>query len=317
MFEKIHKNVDTTGFEEKLYTLPFLYTDVLCMYYGLLDEEVELSLEEIAEELDATYGLKISSLAVIEHMVEQGLEMINYHGDAEIADADRVIVIDLPREDKIKSALAMRDEYECKAVYAVSIDCEDKDNPKRGVLDVTLMALNEQGLRKIDEIMGTGYKNKDDIYVRDFRNIVENKDDSYLVGIKVNWKFFLNRTHIFNVDELKYEVEVLDYFEGADMAILPPLGEIYYATSHESLIFDDDSLGYTLDDYINAENAAAVAAIYLEKRDILPIAGLDTLLLTKSRVLDYIYLDEEGAMYAAALDPAYIAGKAEEINIYK
>ena len=315
MLEKKFKNVDTTGFEEKLYTLPFFFTDVLCMYFGLLDEEEPLPLDEILAEVNETYNIKLSSTDVIEHIVDQGLQMINYHGDAEISDSERVVVIDLPREDRIKAALGMRDKYECKAVYATSVDAEDKDNPARGVLDVTLMALNEQGLRKIDALMSTGRKNEDGIVVKDFTEIVEGKKDSYLVGINVNWSYFLYRALLFKNDELKFEVEVLDKFKGADFAILPPLGEIFFTSSSEPLIYEDEDLGYSVDDYVQAESAAAVAAVMLEKKGILPIAGLDTLLSSKSNVYDYIYLDEEGAMYAAALDPSYLADKADEIDV--
>ena len=80
-----------------------------------------------------------------------------------------------------------------------------------------------------------------------------------------------------------------------------------------AIIYDDEDPGYSLDDYQQAEYAAAVAAVMLEKRGTIPVAGLDTLLTSKASVFDYIYLDEEGAMYAAVIDPAFLADKAEEI----
>lgn len=69
-------------------------------------------------------------------------------------------------------------------------------------------------------------------------------------------------------------------------------------------------MAYDAKDFEKAREAAAVAAIMLEKRDIVPMADLDTLLTLPSDILDYIYFCDE-ARRAVVLNPASIADKAD------
>ena len=204
----------------------------------------------------------------------------------------------------------MQLEYGCRAVYSVTVDVEDKADMTAGVKKLTLVALNEQGLRKIDYIMQTGYINADGIYVRDYAQIIAGRNDSYLVGQEVNWQYFLNRRYMLSEDELKFETTVKDKFKDADFVVFPRLRELYYATNPDILVYNDETLEYTASDFQKARESAAVAAIMLEKRNIIPTAGLETLLSVSSDILDYIYFGDE-AKRVAILNSALIADKAD------
>ena len=71
-----------------------------------------------------------------------------------------------------------------------------------------------------------------------------------------------------------------------------------------------ETLEYTASDFQKARESAAVAAIMLEKRNIIPTAGLETLLSVSSDILDYIYFGDE-AKRVAILNSALIADKAD------
>lgn len=291
---------------ERFSELPYLYSDAVAMYYGL-DDMGKTSPEDIAVELNDIFEINVTS-NVVEHIICEALEMLDFRGDLSISDSERVITIDSPDTDHIRLCTDMQRKYECKAVYAVNVDAEDKDKEKP-LKKLILVALNEQGLRKIDSIMKSGFKNSDGIYVRNYSEILKGRKDSYLIGQVVNWKYFLNRRNNL-ADELKFELMIRDDFKDADFVVFPRLKEIYYETNPEVLIYNDESMAYDARDYEKAREAAAVAAIMLEKRDIIPMADLDTLLTIPSDILDYIYFGEE-ARRAVVLNPASIADKVD------
>lgn len=289
---------------ERFSELPYLYSDAVAMYYGL-DDMGKTSLEDIAVELNDIFEINVTP-NVVEHIICEALEMLDFRGDLSISDSERVITIDSPDSDHIRICTDMQRKYECKAVYAVNVDAEDKEKPVKKLI---LVALNEQGLRKIDSIMKTGYKNPDGIYVRNYSEILKGRKDSYLIGQAVNWKYFLNRRNDLE-DELKFEMMIREDFKDADFVVFPRLKELYYEINPEVLIYKDESMAYDAKDFEKAREAAAVAAIMLEKRDIVPMADLDTLLTLPSDILDYIYFCDE-ARRAVVLNPASIADKAD------
>ena len=305
------EKVDISKLNEKLVNLPYIFSDVLAMYYGL-DDMGRTSLEEIVDVIKDTFNIELTP-EVVEHILEEALEMIDYPGDLNIYDSERVITIDSPDSRDIRINLDMQLEYGCRAVYAVTVDAEDKMDLSAGVKRLTLVALNEQGLREIDSIIQTGYTNADGIYVRDYAQIIAERKDSFLIGQEVNWQYFLNRSYLLSEDELKYEITIKDKFKDADFVVFPRLRELYYSTNPDSSIYDDESLAYTASDFQKAREAAAVAAVMLEKRDIIPTAGLETLLSSPSDILDYIYFEDD-AKRTVILNPARIADKADYPN---
>lgn len=307
--KKDFEKVDTSKLNEKLSVIPYIYSDVLAMYYGL-DDMGKSNPEDIADEINDIFKINLSKETVI-YILGEAIEMADYNGDLDIFDSQRVITIDFPNPDNIRSSKNMQKEYGCRAVYAVTVDAEDKSDLASGVKKVTMMALNEQGLRKIDSIMKSGYKNPDGIYVRDYAQIIKDRKDAYLIGLKANWQYFLNRRFLLSEDELKFELTIRDKFKDADFVIFPRLRDLFFAANPDVRIFDDESLAYTPKDYEAARNSAAVAAVMLEKRDIIPIAGLDTLLSLPSDILDYIYLGEEEARFAVVSNPTIIADKTD------
>lgn len=313
MNNSLINNIDTLKLEEKLDILPPIFADALVYYYGL-DGEEAMSMEEIMAKLNEDYYAKLD-IAKTEQLIKDAVEMTDYHGDLAIKDSERVIMIHSPKAQDIKISLDMQKEYGCKSVFAVTIETEDKSHPEKGIIIVTLMALNEKGLRKINDIMGTGYRNDLGVYVRDYEEIIANKKDNYLVGITTGWRYFFGKRYLARDDEPKYEIEIRDKYKDADFCIMPTMSELYTETSPEVIIFSDESLDYSKEDIILAKSAAAVGAVYMEKHGCLPVGSLDTFTFDPQDVNEYIYLDEEGAMYAAALDPSYIADKAEAINI--
>ena len=308
------EKVDISKLNEKLVNLPYIFSDVLAMYYGL-DDMGRTSLEEIVDVIKDTFNIVLTP-EVVEHIIEEALEMVDYQGDLNIYDSERVITIDSPDSKDIRINLDMQLEYGCRAVYAVTVDAEDKMDLSAGVKRLTLVALNEQGLRKIDSIMQTGYNNADGIYVRDYAQILADRKDSYLIGQEVNWQYFLNRSYLLSEDELKFEISIRDRFKDADFAIFPRLRYLYYSTNPDVLTYNDETLAYTASDFQKAREAAAVAAIILEKRNIIPTAGLDSLLSIQSDILDYIYFEDE-AKRAVIINPASIADKADYPNPQK